>query len=377
MRVAIVTLPLHTNYGGLLQAYALKTCLEGLGHEVTVLDLKDKMPSPAALKAPFVYARRMLNVLLHGESAPEVFRERRFKFELPVVGVNTDAFIDKYIAPRLIDSFGQVSQHDYDAFVVGSDQVWRPRYFPGVENAFLAFAKGWNVKRVSYAASFGTSELEYENPLLEKCSSLLKEFDAVSVREISGVRMCAEWFDCDNAVHVLDPVMLMDAEKYRILASNVAEHPAKGKIVTYILDKNAHKQSVINFISRTGQKEVHDVSVAPYDKNIPLNNRTVPPVEQWLAGFADAEFVVTDSFHGCVLAMLMHKRFVVVGNSNRGLARMQSLLDMFGLDQRLVHGIDPEDDGEFFLSEPDWNHVDEVLKQKRQECEEFLKNSLK
>ena len=97
MKVAIVTLPLHTNYGGLLQAYALKSCLEGMGHYVTVLDLKDKMPGPPALKAPFVYARRMLNVLLHGESAPEVFRERRFKFELPVVGFNTDAFINKYI----------------------------------------------------------------------------------------------------------------------------------------------------------------------------------------------------------------------------------------------------------------------------------------
>lgn len=377
MKVAIVTLPLHTNYGGLLQAYALKSCLEGLGHDVTVLDLKDKMPGPPALKAPFVYARRMLNVLLHGESAPEVFRERRFKFELPVVGFNTDAFINKYISPRLLDSFGQVSRSDYDAFVVGSDQVWRPRFFPGVENAFLAFTKDWDVKRVAYAASFGTSELEYENPLLERCSSLLKKFDAVSVREASGVRMCAEWFDCDTASHVLDPVMLLDADVYRELAAHAPEHPAKGKIVTYILDKNRHKQSVVNFISRAGHMQVHDVSVNAYDRDVPLENRVVPPVEQWLAGFADAEYVVTDSFHGCVLAILMHKRFVVVGNSNRGLTRMQSLVDMFGLDLRLVHGIDPEDDGEYFLSEPDWDHVDAVLREKRVQCEEFLKNNLK
>ena len=100
-------------------------------------------------------------------------------------------------------------------------------------------------------------------------------------------------------------------------------------------------------------------------------------MEQWLAGFADADFVVTDSFHGCVLAILLHKRFVVVGNSSRGLTRMQSLVDMFGLDSRLVHGIDPEDDGEFFLSEPDWEHVDEVLYKKRHECVEFLENALK
>ena len=159
MRIAIVTLPLHTNYGGLLQAYALRTCLTRMGHEVTVLDLKDKMPGPSLVKAPFVYARRMLNVLIKGESAPEVLRERRFRFELPFVGANTAVFIDKYISPRLIDSFGEISHNDYDAFVVGSDQVWRPRYFPGVENAFLSFTKDWDVKRVAYAASFGTSEL--------------------------------------------------------------------------------------------------------------------------------------------------------------------------------------------------------------------------
>lgn len=377
MKVAIVTLPLHTNYGGLLQAFALKTCIEGMGHEVTVLDLKDKMPGPPAFKAPFVYARRMFRRMVKGGSAPEVFRERRFKAELPVVGANTAKFIDKYISPRSIGSFRELSAGEYEAFVVGSDQVWRPRYFPVVEDAFLSFAKGWNVRRVAYAASFGTSELEYENPLLERCAGLLKEFDAVSVREDSGVRMCAEWFDYESAVHVLDPVMLLDPDKYRQMAAGVEEHPAKGKIVTYILDKNAHKQSVAEFISRAAQMPLHDVSVSPYDRNVPLEERVAPPLEQWLAGFADAEFVVTDSFHGCVLAILMHKRFVVVGNSSRGLTRMQSLVDMFGLDQRLVHGIDPEDDGEFFLSEPDWDHVDEVLSKKRRECEEFLKNALK
>ena len=59
------------------------------------------------------------------------------------------------------------------------------------------------------------------------------------------------------------------------------------------------------------------------------------------------------------------------------MSRLQSLLDMFGLDMRLVHGIDPEDDGEFFMSEPDWKHVDAVLNEKRSECIEFLRNNLK
>lgn len=376
MKVAIVTLPLHTNYGGLLQAYALKETLRQLGHEVTVLDREEKMPAPSGVKAPLIYARRMIRRMVKGGADMEVFREKRFKEELPVVSANTAAFVDRYINPRVIRSFGQIHQGEYDAFVVGSDQVWRPRYFPGVQDAFLAFTKNWDVKRVAYAASFGTSELEYESELLGKCVGLLGKFDAVSVREESGVRMCSEWFEREDAVHVLDPVMLLDAECYKALASNANEHHAKDKVATYILDKNAHKQSVIEFISSVAGKPVHDLSVSTYDRNLPLQSRVVPSVEQWLAGFADADFIVTDSFHGCVLSIMMHKRFVAVGNSSRGMARLQSLMNMFGLDQRLVHGIDPEDDGEFFLSEPDWGLIDAVLAQKREESIEFLCSNL-
>ena len=109
MRIAIVTLPLHTNYGGLLQAFALKRFLENTGHEVTVLDLEDKMPGPRSIKAPLVYARRVMNRIIKGASAPEVFRERRFKAELPVVGANTNEFVEKYISPRLLSAFSQLS----------------------------------------------------------------------------------------------------------------------------------------------------------------------------------------------------------------------------------------------------------------------------
>lgn len=376
MKVAIVTLPLHTNYGGLLQAYALKEVLKHLGHEVTVLDLEDKMPAPRGLKAPFVYARRILDRIIKGSGAKEVFRERRFRTELPQLSGHTAVFVNEYINPRIIKSYRQIQKGEYDAFVVGSDQVWRPRYFPGVEDAFLAFAKGWDVKRVAYAASFGTSELEYESEQLAKCAELLGEFDAVSVREEAGVRMCSEWFDCENAVHVLDPVMLLPAERLRELAVCAPSHPAKGNVVTYILDRTPQKQSVVDFVKRVSGMEVHDISVNPYDRTLPLESRVVPPVEHWLAGFADAGFVVTDSFHGCVLSILLHKKFIVLGNPGRGMSRLQSLVDMFGLDLRLVHGIDPDDDGEYFMSEPDWELVDSVLKEKRDECVEFLRSNL-
>jgi len=376
MRVAIVTLPLHTNYGGLLQAYALKRTLEQLGHEADVLDLIDKMPAPKGLKAPFVYAGRMIRRMMKGSSGPEVFRERRYGKELPVLSSYTRNFTDQYVAPRMLRSYSDVREGEYDAFVTGSDQVWRPKYFNGIENAFLAFTSGWDVKRISYAASFGTDQLEYEYLQLEACAKLLEGFDAVSVREDSGVRMCEEWLDYEKAVHVLDPVMLLDAGIYREMAAKASSHGAAGKIMTYILDPSAEKEHVVGFVSRVSGLEVHDCSVNPYVNDRPLADRIVPSVEDWLAGFTDADFIITDSFHGCVLSLLLHKRFIAVGNSRRGMARLDSLLSMFGLDMRLVHGIDPEDDLEYFMNEIDWDAVDRILDEQRSFSLAFLENAL-
>ena len=368
MKTAIITLPLHTNYGGILQAYALKQLLESMGHDVDVVDRKDKMPLPVWYKALFIYASRTLKKIMKPSSGVEVFRELNYRRELPLRAKHTQKFVDEHISPRLVSSYKNIREGEYDAFVVGSDQVWRPRYFGNIEDAFLKFTKGWDVRRVAYAASFGIENLEYKYEELDSCSRLLSEFDAVSVREDVGVKMCEEWFGYEGAFHVLDPVLMLDADVYRNLAKKSVNHSCKGKVMTYILDPSKEKDCIVDFIARVSGKPVQPLS---------LEIREVPPVEDWLAGFCDADFVVTDSFHGCVLSILMHKPFVAVGNSVRGMSRMNSLLSMFGLDDRLVQGIDPEDDGEYWLAEPDWESVDTELKTQRQKSVEFLESVLK
>ena len=368
MKTAIITLPIHTNYGGMLQAYALKVVLESMGHEAVVVDRKDKMPLPAWYKAPFVYASRLLKKMVNSSSNVEVFRELNYRKQLPIRSKYTQRFVDEYISPRLVSAYKDIKEGEYDAFIVGSDQVWRPRYFGNIEDAFLKFTKKWLVRRVTYAASFGTEQLEYKPDLLETCSKLLSGFDAVSVREDVAVEMCEEWFGYESAVHVLDPVMLPEVDLYRKIAERSDDHSCKGKVMTYILDPSKEKNCVVGFVSRITGKEV----CSPYR----VDEKAVPPIEQWLAGFCDADFVVTDSFHGCVLSILLHKPFIAVGNSIRGMSRMNSLLSMFALDDRLVQGIDPEDDGEFWLSEPDWGAVDAVLAQQREKSLNFLYEAL-
>ena len=375
MRVAIITLPLHTNYGGILQAYALKKSIEDLGHSADVIDRKCKMVLTPSWKMPLVYMKRALLNLKPG--GPEIFRERRILREYPVVSAQLSSFVSEEISPRMIDSYVEISPGDYDAFVVGSDQVWRPKYFGRIEDAFLDFTSLWDVRRVSYAASFGTDHLEYESEQLYRCSSLLTAFDAVSVREASAVQMCDEWFDREDAVHVLDPVMLMTAEHYAQLADLSSVRPCKGKILSYVLDQDSSKKYILERVEGWLAKESHNAYVPDRDRNIPLEKRVVPPISQWLSCFADAEFVVTDSFHGCVLSVLFHKPFIARANPGRGMSRIMSLLESMGLDDRIVQGLDPDDDGEYYLSGIDWDGVDARLSEMKERSIDFLRNALK
>lgn len=371
MRTAIVTLPLHTNYGGILQAYALRRVLEDMGHEAVVLDRRSKYPLPKAYK----YLTRSVRKVLH-PGGVEVFRECRMRREYPVVSASLQRFVDERIAPRHIDSYKDVRQGEYDAFVVGSDQVWRPKYQLDPEDAFLGFTKGWDVKRVAYAASFGTDELEYDYTQLEKCAALLGDFDGVSVRERSAVVMCDEWFDCNDAVHVLDPVMLLSADDYMKIASVSDVHECRGRLLCCFLDRSQAKDAVASRIASAASLEVFRSCGDPFDRTRPLEDRILPSVEEWLMRFADAEFIVTDSFHACVLAILFHKPFAVVKNPSRGVTRLDSLLEMFSMQDRMVCGIDPEDTCESLFVPVDWSQTDSIIQSRRQESMDFIYASL-
>ena len=192
MRIGILTLPLHTNYGGILQAYALQTVLERMGHDVCLIEKKRQPLRLPLWKAPLSYGKRIIKNLT-GNPFP-IFYEQKMNREEPVVRQNTDKFINKYIKRRIVDDFSDIRGTDFDAIVVGSDQIWRPKYFQEIEHAFLDFTEGWNIKRIAYAASFGTDEWEYTPEQTERCAKLLKRFDAVSVREKLGVSLCKEYF---------------------------------------------------------------------------------------------------------------------------------------------------------------------------------------
>ena len=340
MRIGILTLPLHTNYGGILQASALQTVLEKMGHEVVVFDTPKKNSLPPLWKLPLSLAKRIL--LKSMGRIDRIFIESYNNRVYPVITKEIQPFIDEKIHRKVFANFSKIGAREFDAIVVGSDQVWRSIYFVPmwlgfpIENAYLSFTKGWNLKRISYAASFGTDKWEYNEEQTLHSREALQMFDAVSVREENGVKLCKQYFDVD-ALHVLDPTMLLDANDYIELFKQKQTPKSKGNLLNYVLDEADEIESLIKKVASMRKMVPFGVN-NPYegDNTKPLNQRIKPSVEAWLRGFYDADFVITDSFHACVFSIIFKKQFIVIGNKERGMARFESLLKMFGLEERLV-----------------------------------------
>ena len=352
MRIGIITLPLNTNYGGILQAYALQTVLQNMGGQVTVFD-KNRFYRSSWKKDIFSYPVRFIQKYILGWDKA-IRWEVEWRKNETIMGQYTEPFINKYIHRTL-------NADDYDAFVVGSDQIWRPMFYPKISDAYLKFTEGWMIKRIAYAPSFGTNHWEYTKEQTKECGHLLKMFDKVSVREREGVSLCKKYFHVD-AAHVLDPTMLLTSEHYVRLfqLANTPKH--KGSLMTYVLDNTDVVNEMIDKISKENGWTVFETNAKIMDPNAPIEERVQRPVEEWLRGFYDAKFIVTDSFHACVFSILFNKPFLVVGNKSRGMSRIESLLSLFGLESCIVY-----DNTNLNLNKIDWDYVNKKLSELRVE----------
>ena len=336
MKIGILTQPLHTNYGGLLQAFALQKYLRNMGHEALTVDYSRK---PRAWLFPYRLARRCV--------AKFILRRKIALFSKslsPSAGKNTQRFVEENIrttkkiwAPA---REGDFSEYGFDAFVVGSDQTWRPAYSPYMPTFFLdCLGEDKKIRRIAYASSFGKDEWEFTPEMTKVCAPLAKKFHAISVREDSGVELCRKYLGV-SAEHVIDPTMLLSKEEYCEIVTRDEERGFLEKrssgshLFAYVLDEEPEKKSLIADVATRLGLSVEEIM--PKREALQSGKASYPPVSAWLRGFRDAEFVVTDSFHGCVFSIIFNKPFIAIGNAGRGMSRFHSLLKMFGLGNRLV-----------------------------------------
>lgn len=381
MKIGILTQPLQANYGGILQNYTLQQTLVRAGHEVETIDWEGGSGLHETL---YRIKIRVLHTLFPNKYPQLKYRPN--KKERAIIQRNTNHFINTYInhteAMHSYEEFvKQASKGKYDAYVVGSDQCWRPCYNAFLSSMFLDFVQDKQVKRIAYAASFGTDKWEFTPQQTAVCALLAKKFDMVSVREDSGVKLCKEHLGVD-AVHVLDPTMLLTKEEYIQLIEKEKEPKSNGTLFNYILDPDAKISVFIQKVAKA--KGLKAFQVLPKcqtetrtkeDVKNRIGDCVFPGVTTWLRAFMDTEMTIVDSFHGMVFSIIFNKPFWAIGNVSRGMSRFTSLLKMFHLEDRLLDA-DNLDDVDF--SKPiDWTKVNGILEEKREECKSLLLDILK
>lgn len=379
-RVLITTLPLSSNYGGILQAYALQRVVRELGFR-PVTDTSRPLPLQRRLRRRLWTVRRRIRMLLPARfdwdwrAAREATALQRAFIARHITG---GSFVERAYSRR-----GRMRlSRRFRTFVVGSDQVWRAAY-ADIPAQFLDVVEpvdSAGTRRISYAASFGLDDIaEYSDADRTRATELIRRFDAISVRETSGVRICREEFGVRAERH-LDPTMLLSARQYRelVASSRAAPSPAAGRMLVYRLDENEHVRSL--------ERTLHDrLGLAPLGLLPPPPPRyreyaadparyRMPSVEEWLSSFASAEFVVTDSFHGCAFSILFNRPFVVFANEKRGATRFDTLLSVFGLEHHLASPSNETLDERVFA--PDWAAVNRVLDAERIRAMSYLRANL-
>lgn len=344
MKIGILTLPLGINYGGILQAWALQEVLQSMGHEVVILNRQYGYPSVK------LFLQRSFSVLKCIVKR-YILSDKDIIINNPLASYYRTYYYDEEdmkkfihdnfsVSPSLRTSkklFRYVKENRVEAIVVGSDQVWRAEYSPYITDYFLDFLpKDYPMKRIAYAASFGGEECDIPLNLLPVCMKSLEFFDAVSVREEAGKSLLEKIFS-RKASLVLDPTLLLRRQDYEKIM-NRENDVQTGGLIHYILDENEAKNQIVNDVAFSLGLSKRQLTISPRDAEGKLGK--LDTISFWLNTIANANFVITDSFHGCVFSIIFNKPFIAIANKGRGISRFVTLLGQFGLLGQLIFSLD-------------------------------------
>lgn len=357
MKVGIITQPLASNYGGILQNYALQQVLKAMGHTPVTLQY---MPSLSFGRYLLYVGKRLLFSPIPSKRRPI----KRYRHYLPRAQ-NVEVFVRDHIAlTKRVPRYSKrlLQNNGIEAIIVGSDQVWRYAYNAHyLEDMYLAFAQNYPCPKIAYGASFGVEQWDYPASRTQEIRKLSKQFKVVSVREDTGVALCKKNLGID-AITVLDPTLLLNSSDYEpfCIAPNPSEEPF---LAAYVLDQTDEKTAYIETLAKAKGLRVKQMNVA----------KSVLSMEEWLSSIKNADYVITDSYHGSLFSILFKKQFQTILNKERGADRFVSLFSKLNLQAQLKDQLDLLPESREYI---DYSSVYAALTRLREESLLFLKASL-
>lgn len=381
MKIGILTSFYSKNYGAVLQAYAMQTYLESIGHEVVMVNYINSNPQKYYLEntkkeSVLKYVSRRfgnLKVKLLGDGLiHELVDKRNQLFE---------SFVNNYLhVSEPIACAEELEVYDVqseiDVYFCGSDQIWNPVVHGFDRVYFLNF--NTKAKKVAYAPSIAVSDLSKNE--IQRMISMIKELDVISVREKTAIETLSKVNQSLNVKLVVDPTFLIDREEWkRRFEKNTNK---KNYILVYILNYNAKSNQYYKYIDAYARERDCDVIWLPYSslprsrKNAYIPRYDVAP-DEFMQLLLSAECVFTNSFHATALSINTNKDFYVFLNKDNKTTNIQSrlecLLDEYQLLDRII------DDGKF--SHRNWEHVNfsdvnKKLMTNRAESEKYIYEAL-
>ena len=348
MKIGLLTYHISPNIGAILQTYATCKALRQLGHDVVIVDIRQPEKTRTGLSGFMV----------------KCFYSQRDK--------KIASFIDSFY-PKMTRRYMNMEElkqdpPEVDCLLVGSDQTWNPAISKDVAMAyFLDFGKN-EVKRISYASSFGVAKWQQNEEMTKSVYEALHRMNRISVREKTGVEVCKESFGLE-ATQVLDPTLLFD--NYKEITDSC---PQKNELLCYKLDKSQ------DFFGNIG-KIIKSIGLPArfLNNSYPFKGfrYTYPPsVREWIERIGGAKFVITDSFHGTAFSLLYERQFVAIKIHNGLDSRFVDLLTELGLENRVFDSVDQMSNTDSWKEPIDYSKVRPRLEKLRHDSWEYLINSL-
>lgn len=321
-RIGIMTFHGSQNYGGVLQAYALQTFINGnAGHQAVIVDFRIQKDTIFNLNKGWKdLILRMIKILHYSSLKRKAQRFVRFRTEHMQL-------TRRYRSREELIKWPP----EFDVYISGSDQVFHPSW-PFVDVFYLDYPTLPGSKKVAYAPSFGLNYIPEE--MKERIAGLLNRFDFLSAREKGGSDIIRE-LTGRKAITVLDPVLLVGRDQWRMIASRVGKLPKK-YILCYALVGNIPQMKIASQLKiMTGLPIVLLTHSLYPPTSADLVIRDAGPREfLWL--FDHANYIVTDSFHGTAFAVLFEKVFFSYIASPQKSERIYSLLNNLDLEKRVI-----------------------------------------
>lgn len=365
MKVAVITRHAITNYGSLLQAFATEKIIESLGHECEIIDYIRIDETYSEVEKTLLSKKSEWNnnplkkiIYLLLRQPESIIAGKRFEKER-----------SKYLhLTKRYNSLDELTKDKpiADVYMTGSDQVWGPVSDGTFDSSYCLSFTDENDKRISYAASFG--RVDFSKDLETHYSNWLSRYSHITVREESAAKNLNKIGI--ESEQVLDPTLLFTSDFWYQYTEPIKH---KKYILVYQIHSDARVGKYVKLVSQKMGLPVIRISASLHQMSREGKLIFCPSIGKFLSYIKNATCLITDSFHGTAFAINFNIPFVEVLPNNNTETRNVSILNLTGLSDRILKD---DNDIELATKKIDFKYVNEIIKQKREESINILKDML-